>query len=141
MGPQSRALLGGLSSDDFSAEAFPFGDSREVDLGGLTVRATRLTYVGELGWELYVPSEMAVAAFERLTDPGNAVAPKLAGLLRDRVAAAGEGVPGVRPRTRPGHHAGRGRTVVRVQARHEHPRSAAARRWSGRRPRACRGGS
>ena len=79
MGPQSRALLGGLSSDDFSAEAFPFGDSREVDLAGLTVRATRLTYVGELGWELYVPSEVAVAVFERLTDPGNAVTPKLAG--------------------------------------------------------------
>ena len=79
MGPQSRALLGGLSSDDFSADAFPFGDSREVDLGGLTVRATRLTYVGELGWELYVPSEVAVAAFERLTDPANAITPRLAG--------------------------------------------------------------
>jgi glycine cleavage system aminomethyltransferase T len=79
MGPNSRALLESLSSDDFSAAAFPFAHSREVDLGGLTVRATRLTYVGELGWELYVPSEMAVAAFERLTDPGNAIAPKLAG--------------------------------------------------------------
>lgn len=79
MGPDSRALLSGLSGDDFSAAAFPFGDSREVDLAGLTVRATRLTYVGELGWELYVPSEVAVAAFERLTDPGNAITPKLAG--------------------------------------------------------------
>ena len=67
MGPRSRALLSELSSSDFSAAAFPFGQSREVDLGGLTVRATRLSYVGELGWELYVPSEMAVAAFERLT--------------------------------------------------------------------------
>ncbi len=79
MGPQSRALLGGLSGDDFSAAAFPFGHSREVDLGGLTVRATRLTYVGELGWELYIPSELAVAAFERLTDPGNPIRPTLAG--------------------------------------------------------------
>ncbi len=79
MGPQSRALLGGLSSDDFSAAAFPFGHSREVDLGGLTVRATRLTYVGELGWELYIPSEVAVAAFERLTDPGNPITPKPGG--------------------------------------------------------------
>ena len=79
MGPRSRELLSGLSSDDFSSEAFPFGDSREVDLAGLTVRATRLTYVGELGWELYIPSEMAVAAFERLTDPGGAAIPKLAG--------------------------------------------------------------
>jgi len=79
MGPQSRALLGGLSGDDFSAAAFPFGHSREVDLGGLTVRATRLTYVGELGWELYVPTEMAVAAFGRLTDPGIPIRPTLAG--------------------------------------------------------------
>jgi glycine cleavage system aminomethyltransferase T/glycine/D-amino acid oxidase-like deaminating enzyme len=79
MGPDSRALLDGLSSNDFSAAAFPFGHSREVDLGGLTVRATRLTYVGELGWELYVPSDMAVAAFERLTDPGNVIAPRPAG--------------------------------------------------------------
>ena len=68
MGPRSRALLSDLSSSDFSASAFPFGQSLVVDLGGLAVRATRLTYVGELGWELYVPSEMAVAAFERLTD-------------------------------------------------------------------------
>jgi glycine cleavage system aminomethyltransferase T len=79
MGPRSRALLSSLSSDDFSAAAFPFGHSREVDLAGLTVRATRLTYVGELGWELYVPSEVAVAAFERLTDPGNAITPRIAG--------------------------------------------------------------
>jgi glycine cleavage system aminomethyltransferase T/glycine/D-amino acid oxidase-like deaminating enzyme len=79
MGPDSRNLLDGLSSDDFSAAAFPFGHSREVDLAGLTVRATRLTYVGERGWELYIPSEMAVAVFDRLTDPGNAMAPKLAG--------------------------------------------------------------
>ncbi len=66
MGPRSRALLSDLSSSDFSASAFPFGQSLVVDLRGLAVRATRLTYVGELGWELYVPSEMAVAAFERL---------------------------------------------------------------------------
>jgi 4-methylaminobutanoate oxidase (formaldehyde-forming) len=79
MGPQSRALLSGLSADQISAEAFPFGHSREIDLAGLTVRATRLTYVGELGWELYVPSEVAVAAFERLTDPGAALTPRLAG--------------------------------------------------------------
>ena len=79
MGPQSRALLSRLSGDDFSATAFGFGISREVDLGGLTVRATRLTYVGELGWELYVPSEVAVAAFERLTDPANSITPRLAG--------------------------------------------------------------
>jgi len=79
MGPRSRALLDGLSSSDFGAASFPFGHSRDVDLSGLTVRATRLTYVGELGWELYVPSEMEVAAFERLTEAGQEAAPQLAG--------------------------------------------------------------
>ena len=150
MGPRSRALLGGLSSDDFSAEAFAFGDSREVDLGGLTVRATRLTYVGELGWELYVPSEVAVAAFERLTDPGQRGRAQARRVLRDRVAPAGEGVPGVRPRTRPGHHAGRGGPLVHVQAGHvrrlPRPRSGGAAEdvWRGaaagepRRGRPCR---
>jgi 4-methylaminobutanoate oxidase (formaldehyde-forming) len=47
------------------------GWSREIYLAGLTVRATRLTYVGELGWELYVPTEMAVGAFDRLLDAGS----------------------------------------------------------------------
>ena len=121
MGPRSRALLSALSADDFSAEAFAFGESREVDLGGLTVRATRLTYVGELGWELYVPSEVAVAAFERLTDAGQRGRANARWLLRDRVAAAGEGLPGIRPRAKPGHHARGGRAVVRVQAPDEHP--------------------
>jgi glycine cleavage system aminomethyltransferase T/glycine/D-amino acid oxidase-like deaminating enzyme len=79
MGPRSRELLSSLSTDNFAASAFSFGDSREVDLAGLTVRATRLTYVGELGWELYVPAEMTVAVFERLADPANVVTPRLAG--------------------------------------------------------------
>ena len=74
MGPRSRELLAGLSADDLSDAAFPFGWSREIDLAGLTVRATRLTFVGELGWELHVPAEMAVAAFERLTGPGGPTA-------------------------------------------------------------------
>ena len=79
MGPRSRELLAGLSADDLSDAAFPFGWSREMDLAGLTVRATRLTFVGELGWELHVPAEMAVAAFERLTGPGGTAPPTLAG--------------------------------------------------------------
>ena len=55
MGPKSRALLASLSPDDLSNEAFPFGTSREIELGYARVRASRLTYVGELGFELYVP--------------------------------------------------------------------------------------
>lgn len=79
MGPRSRDLLARLSRDDVSDAAFPFGTSKEIDLNGITIRATRLTYVGELGWELYVPSEMAVSAYEQLTDPAAPLVPKLAG--------------------------------------------------------------
>ncbi len=70
MGPASRALLSRLSRSDLSDEAFPFGTSREIDLGYATVRATRITYVGELGWELYVPAEFAVGAYEDLMTAG-----------------------------------------------------------------------
>ena len=70
MGPRSRDLLSRLSRADLGDEAFPFGSSREIDLGYATVRATRITYVGELGWELYVPAEFAVGAYEDLVDAG-----------------------------------------------------------------------
>jgi glycine cleavage system aminomethyltransferase T len=70
MGPRSRELLSRVSRADFSDEAFGFGTSREIDLGYATVRATRITYVGELGWELYVPAEFAAGAYEDLTAAG-----------------------------------------------------------------------
>jgi 4-methylaminobutanoate oxidase (formaldehyde-forming) len=70
MGPWSRELLSRLSRADFSDAAFPFGSSREIDLGYATVRATRITYVGELGWELYVPAEFAVGVYEDLVRVG-----------------------------------------------------------------------
>ncbi|HTX26580.1 MAG TPA: FAD-dependent oxidoreductase [Streptosporangiaceae bacterium] len=70
MGPRSRELLSRLSRADLSDEAFGFGSSREIDLGYATVRATRITYVGELGWELYVPPEFAVGAYEDLIGAG-----------------------------------------------------------------------
>jgi glycine cleavage system aminomethyltransferase T/glycine/D-amino acid oxidase-like deaminating enzyme len=70
MGPRSRELLSRLSRSDFSDKAFPFSTSRQIDLGYATVRATRITYVGELGWELYVPTEFAVGAYEDLMAAG-----------------------------------------------------------------------
>ncbi len=70
MGPRSRELLSRLSNANLSNEAFPFATSRLIDLGFATVRATRLTYVGELGWELYVPVEMAAHAYEILDAAG-----------------------------------------------------------------------
>ncbi|KAA1421847.1 FAD-dependent oxidoreductase [Nocardioides humilatus] len=70
MGPRSRDLLSRLTGADLSGTAFPFGTSREIDLGHATVRATRITYVGELGWELSVPTEFAVGVHEDLMAAG-----------------------------------------------------------------------
>jgi len=71
MGPRSRELLQRVSTARFDNAAFPFGTSQEIDLGYATVRATRLTYVGELGWELYVPAEFTVGVYEQLLQAGS----------------------------------------------------------------------
>ncbi|MHA0286685.1 GcvT family protein [Mycobacterium sp. C3-094] len=70
MGPRSRELLAQLTDADLSDAAFVFGTSRTLSLGYATVRATRITYVGELGWELYVPAEFAVGVYEDLMRVG-----------------------------------------------------------------------
>ncbi|MGL4296823.1 MAG: aminomethyltransferase family protein, partial [Aestuariivirga sp.] len=70
MGPKSRALLEKLSGADLSNAAFPFGTSQEIEIGYARVRASRITYVGELGWELYVPAEFAAHVFETLQTAG-----------------------------------------------------------------------
>src|SRR4051794_39353275 len=70
MGPRSRDLLQALTGEDLSNAAFPFGTSREVEIGYAHVRASRITYVGELDWELYVTAEFALHVFERVTDAG-----------------------------------------------------------------------
>lgn len=68
MGPASRALLARVSDTDWTD--FPFGTSRVVGLGDVTVRASRITYVGELGWELTVPAEFAIGAYDLLKNAG-----------------------------------------------------------------------
>ena len=70
MGPRSRDLLQSLTPDDLSSAAFPFGASREIDLGYALVRATRITYVGELGWELYIPTEFALGVYDAIVAAG-----------------------------------------------------------------------
>lgn len=70
MGPRSRDLLQTLSDADLGDDGFPFATSRPITLGYATVRATRITYVGELGWELYVPAEFAVGVYEDLMAAG-----------------------------------------------------------------------
>jgi heterotetrameric sarcosine oxidase gamma subunit len=70
MGPRSRDLLARLTRRDLSDAAFGFGSSAMIDLGYATVRATRITYVGELGWELCVTTEFAVGVYEDLMSAG-----------------------------------------------------------------------
>jgi len=70
MGPNSRALLESISGADLSNEAFPFGTSQELELGYAKVRANRLTYVGELGWEIYIPAEFAQNVYEAIAAAG-----------------------------------------------------------------------
>lgn len=70
MGPNARELLSRLTNADLGDEAFPFGTSHEITLAGATIRATRITYVGELGWELYVQNADAVAVYDELKEAG-----------------------------------------------------------------------
>ena len=72
MGPNARALLQTLTPADLSNEAFRFATSREIELGYAFVRASRITYVGELGWELYIPTEFAAGVYDEVTAAGNA---------------------------------------------------------------------
>ncbi len=69
-GPKSRDILSMVSDADFSNTAFPFATSQEIDLGYARVIANRLTYVGELGWELHIPSEFAQHVFDLLWQAG-----------------------------------------------------------------------
>lgn len=80
MGPNSRALLEPLLDLDLSNEAFPFGRSINAELGYAPIRLTRVSFVGELGWELCIPVEMALPSFDRLWAAGLDHGMKLAGL-------------------------------------------------------------
>ena len=79
MGPRSRELLSQLTEADMSPAAFPFGTSQIIDLGYARVRASRITYVGELGWELYIPTECAPGVFDALMQVAPSVGGRLAG--------------------------------------------------------------
>jgi sarcosine dehydrogenase len=70
MGPRARAVLQAVTRQDVSNEAFPFASCRDLTIAGATVRALRVTYVGELGWELHVPAESAAAVYDALMAAG-----------------------------------------------------------------------
>lgn len=80
MGPRSRDLLSLVSPDDLSNATHPFGTAREIEIGMGLARAHRVSYVGELGWELYVSSDQAAHVFEALAVAGPQVGLKLCGL-------------------------------------------------------------
>ena len=72
MGPRARELLQQVSADDVSNQALPFGHWREIRIAGAPVRALRITYVGELGYELHLPTEYALTVYEALLAAGQA---------------------------------------------------------------------
>ncbi len=80
MGPNSRALLEKVSPNDFSNAVNPFGTAQQIEIGMGLARAHRVTYVGELGWEIYVSSDMAGHVFETLYDAGQDMGLKLCGM-------------------------------------------------------------
>ena len=69
-GPEARNIVAPLTDADLSNKAFPFGTLQEIDLGYARSIAVRRTYMGELGWELYVPTEFALGAFDALWESG-----------------------------------------------------------------------
>ena len=94
-GPQARAILASVTRDDVSNDAFKFGTCRTIELDTLRVLASRISYVGDLGWELYIPMDQGLKLWDLLWDAG-----KLHGL-----AACGIGVYGTTGRLEKGYRA------------------------------------
>jgi len=80
MGPESRKLLSKLTPDDLSNQAFPFGTGKEIEIGYAKALALRMTYVGELGWEIYLPAEFAQDIYDKIIDAGSEHGLKMAGM-------------------------------------------------------------
>ena len=99
MGPKSRELISRVSPNGFSNEESPFGTFQDIEIGYGIARAHRVTYVGELGWELYVPADQAAHVFERIEAAGEDLGLRLCG-LHTRFMSHRKGLPPFRPR----HH-------------------------------------
>ncbi|MGA8922409.1 MAG: FAD-dependent oxidoreductase [Candidatus Dormiibacterota bacterium] len=94
-GPRARDIFASVTSDDVSNEAFKFGTCRVVEVGTLRVLASRISYVGDLGWELYVPMEQGLKLWDVLWEAGRA----------QGMAACGIGVYGTTGRLEKGYRA------------------------------------
>ena len=75
MGPKSRDLLASICTDDLSNAGFPFGHIRRLTIAGVSIRALRVTYVGELGWELHIPINGLAAVYDTVMAAGHNVRP------------------------------------------------------------------
>jgi 4-methylaminobutanoate oxidase (formaldehyde-forming) len=80
MGPKARDVMRAVSPDDFSNDAHPFGMARQIEIGMALARAHRVSYVGELGWEIYISADMAGHVFETLIEAGADHGLKLCGM-------------------------------------------------------------
>lgn len=80
MGPKSRTLLQRLTDADLSNAGFPFGATQHIEMGNAKVRATRISYVGELGWELYIPAEFARGVLKAVLEAGADLGVRPAGM-------------------------------------------------------------
>ena len=80
MGPNARKLMQAVSPNDFSNEVNPFGTAQEIEIGMGLARVHRVTYVGELGWEIYVSTDQAAHVFETLEEAGRDFDLKLCGM-------------------------------------------------------------
>ena len=80
MGPKARDLMALVSPNDFSNAVHPFGTAREIEIGMGLARAHRVTYVGELGWEIYASTDQTAHVFEALEEAGTGLGLKLCGL-------------------------------------------------------------
>jgi len=94
-GPKSRDILAHLTADDISHEGFAFATCKQIEAAGITVLASRISYVGELGWELHVPIEQGAKLWDALFSAG----------LADGMVPAGIGVYGTTGRLEKGYRA------------------------------------
>lgn len=79
-GPKARELMQALTDTDMSNEAFPFRHAKEIAIGFARLLCVRITYLGELGYELYIPAEQAVHVYDRIVEAGEKFGLKHAGL-------------------------------------------------------------
>ena len=115
-GPAARDVLAGLTPADLSDRAFPFMTAQDLPVGDVPVRALRVTFVGELGWELYAPASTGCGCGRPCWTPA-ATAVSSRRVPRDREPPAGEGLPGLEHRHHPRDEPLRGRPGLLRQAR------------------------